>query len=104
MNLYIIESLSLSLSKVFSIAATNINENTGDHIPDSTLKLLVCKMLDEVSKTLHFNKFNFVDFTNCLHFLNNFLSLSLSVSLSLSLSLSLCLSVSLSVSLSLSQI
>ena len=33
---------------IFNLAANNIRENTGDNVPDSTLKLLVCKMLEEV--------------------------------------------------------
>lgn len=33
---------------IFSLAATNIHENTGDSVPEATLKLLVCKMMEEV--------------------------------------------------------
>ena len=33
----------------FRQAATNIRENTGDDVPEATLRLLVCKMLEEVS-------------------------------------------------------
>ena len=32
------------------MAAMNIHESTGDNVPQSTLRLLVCKMLEEVSK------------------------------------------------------
>lgn len=34
---------------LFRQAATNIRENTGDDVPEATLRLLVCKMLEEVS-------------------------------------------------------
>jgi len=34
---------------IFSQAAANIHDNTGDTVPDDTLKLLVCKMMEEVS-------------------------------------------------------
>ena len=56
-------SLSLSLSpplpsplyisvftniQIYQVAAANINDNTGDHIPETTLKTLVCRMMEEV--------------------------------------------------------
>lgn len=34
---------------IYSMAATNIRENTGDTVPQSTLKLLIMKMVEEVS-------------------------------------------------------
>ena len=34
---------------IFTQAAANIRDNTGDSVPEATLKLLVCKMLEEVS-------------------------------------------------------
>ena len=30
------------------MAAMNIHENTGDNVPPATIRLLVCKMLEEV--------------------------------------------------------
>ena len=33
---------------IFTMAASNVHSNTGDSVPDPTLKLLVCKMLEEV--------------------------------------------------------
>lgn len=35
---------------IFTLAAVNIRENTGDNVPEATIKLLVCKMLEEVGK------------------------------------------------------
>ena len=35
---------------IFSLAASNIRENTGDSVPEATLKLLVCKMMEEVEQ------------------------------------------------------
>ena len=34
---------------IFALAASNIRENTGDNVPEATLKMLVCKMMEEVS-------------------------------------------------------
>ncbi len=34
---------------MFSQAAANIRDNTGDSVPDATIHLLVCKMIEEVS-------------------------------------------------------
>lgn len=34
---------------IYAMAASNIRENTGDTVPQSTLKLLIMKMIDEVS-------------------------------------------------------
>ena len=33
---------------IYAMAATNIRENTGDTVPQSTLKLLIMKMIEEV--------------------------------------------------------
>ena len=33
---------------IFTLAASNIRENTGDNVPEATLKMLVCKMMEEV--------------------------------------------------------
>ena len=35
---------------IYAIAASNIRENTGDTVPQSTLKLLIMKMIEEVQK------------------------------------------------------
>ncbi len=35
---------------MFSQAAANIRDNTGDSVPDATIHLLVCKMIEEVSQ------------------------------------------------------
>lgn len=35
--------------QIFNAAAQNIRENTGDNVPDATLKLLVCRMIAEVT-------------------------------------------------------
>ena len=35
---------------IFTLAASNIRENTGDNVPEATLKMLVCKMMEEVCK------------------------------------------------------
>ena len=37
--------------QIFNSAALNIRENTQDTVPDATLRLLVCKMLEEVIHT-----------------------------------------------------
>ncbi len=34
--------------QIFNVAAQNIRENTGDNVPDATLKLLVVRLLEEV--------------------------------------------------------
>lgn len=34
---------------IYAMAASNIRENTGDTVPQSTLKLLIMKMIEEVS-------------------------------------------------------
>jgi len=39
---------------IFGLAAANIHENTGDNVPESTLKLLVCKMMEEVPEYKQF--------------------------------------------------
>ena len=36
--------------QLYSQAAANIKENTGDTVPEATLRLLVNKMLEEVRK------------------------------------------------------
>lgn len=33
---------------IYAMAASNIRENTGDMVPQSTLKLLIMKMIEEV--------------------------------------------------------
>ena len=33
---------------IFSQAASNVRDNTGDSVPDATIRLLVCKMIEEV--------------------------------------------------------
>lgn len=33
---------------IYTMAASNIRENTGDTVPQSTLKLLIMKMIEEV--------------------------------------------------------
>uniref|UniRef100_A0A1X7V145 Uncharacterized protein n=1 Tax=Amphimedon queenslandica TaxID=400682 RepID=A0A1X7V145_AMPQE len=45
--------------QIFSIAAANINDNTNDTIPDSTLKILVMKMLEEAQQGYQNGKWEF---------------------------------------------
>ncbi len=33
---------------IFSQAASNVRDNTGDSVPEATIRLLVCKMIEEV--------------------------------------------------------
>jgi hypothetical protein len=53
--------------KIFSVAAHNINTNTGDNIPNSTLKLLVFKMLEEAQQGYQHGKWEFPSGQVCFH-------------------------------------
>ena len=43
-----VANLCDSYRRIFDMAASNINENTGDTVPSSTLQMLIVKMLEEV--------------------------------------------------------
>lgn len=45
--------------KIYGVAAGNVHDNTGDSVPPSTLRLLVCKMLEEALQGYQNEKWEF---------------------------------------------
>ncbi len=47
-HMYVLLTCHFCLFQIYGMAAMNIQENTGDNVPPATLRLLVCKMMEEV--------------------------------------------------------
>ena len=67
-----VKRLCDSYRNIFDMAASNINENTGDTVPSSTLQMLIVKMLEEVrlgeGRTSRFHLGRRAQFCHHLHF------------------------------------